>query len=172
MLEQILKLFRHMEWADAFIWSAILNSDAARNDSYVLERLRHSHTVQNAFLNLWKGNQYVPNAGESLTLIEILNWARNFHVMAQEYIATLNGESLEKPIKVPWSAGIERRLGRPASITTLGDTAFQAVLHTTQHRGQVTATLRELGIERVTNDFIVWLWLGQPKADWPSEAIK
>lgn len=172
MLELILKLFRHMEWADAFVWSAVLGSDAARYDSYVIERLRHSHTVQNAFLNVWKGNEYVPNAGESLTLLEILKWARNFHVMAQEYIASLNEQSLENPILVPWSRGIERRLGRAASTTTLGDTALQTVLHSTQHRGQVTARLRELGIERVTNDFIVWLWLGQPKSEWPSETIK
>jgi uncharacterized damage-inducible protein DinB len=172
LLEQILKLFRHMEWADAFVWSAVLHSDAARNDSDVIKRLRHSHTVQNAFLNTWKENPYVRNAGEALTLPELLEWARNFHPMAQEYLASLNEQSLEKQILVPWCRGVESRIGRPAGITTLGDTALQTVLHSTQHRGQVTLRLHELGVDRTVTDFIVWLWLGQPKPEWPLEAIK
>src|SRR5262245_2636375 len=110
ILESILKLFRHMEWADAFVWSAVLHSDAASNDSDVIKRLRHSHTVQNAFLNTWKGNPYVPNAGEALTLLELLQWARKFHGMAQEYVGSLNEQSLEKPILVPWSRGVEARI--------------------------------------------------------------
>jgi uncharacterized damage-inducible protein DinB len=172
MLELILKLFRHMEWADALVWSAVLHSDAARNDSDVIKRLRHSHTVQHAFLNTWKENQHVSNAGDSLSLMELFQWARNFHVMAQEYLRSLNEESLEKTIVVPWSRGTEQRIGRPASITSLGDTALQTVLHSTQHRGQVTLRLHELGIERTLTDFIVWLWIGQPKPEWLSEAIK
>lgn len=82
MLEQLLKLFRHMQWADASVWSAVLKSDAARNDPDVNKRLRHSHTVQNAFLNTWKENPYVSNAGEALSLLELLQWARDFHGMA------------------------------------------------------------------------------------------
>ena len=172
MLEQILKLFRHMEWADALVWSSVLRSEAASKDSDVIKRLRHSHTVQNAFLNTWKGNQHVSNAGDSLSLLELLHWARNFHVMAQEYLRSLDEESLEKPIVVPWSRGTEQRIGRPASITTLGDTALQTVLHSTQHRGQVTLRLHELGSERTLTDFIVWLWIGQPKPEWSSDTVK
>jgi uncharacterized damage-inducible protein DinB len=172
MLEQILRLFRHMEWADAAVWSAVLKSEAAREDDDVIKRLRHSHTVQNAFLNTWKENPYVPNAGEALTLLELLQWARDFHRMAREYLASLKEESLEKPIVVPWSKGTEKRIGRPVSITTLGDTALQTVLHSTQHRGQVTLRLHVLGVDRLVTDLIVWLWIGQPNAEWPSEAIK
>jgi uncharacterized damage-inducible protein DinB len=172
MLELILKMFRHMEWADAIVWSAVLHSDAARNDSDVIKRLRHSHTVQHAFLNTWKGNQHVSNAGEALSLPELLQWARNFHVMAQEYLQSLHEEFLEKPIVVPWSRGVEQRIGRPASTTTLGDTTLQTVLHSTQHRGQVTLRLHELGLERTLTDFIIWLWMGQPKPEWPSETLR
>lgn len=172
MLEQLLKLFRHMQWADASVWSAVLKSDAARNDPDVIKRLRHSHTVQNAFLNTWKENLYVPNAGEALSLLELLQWARDFHGMAQEYLASLDEQSLEKQIVVPWSRGWEQRMGRSASMTTLGDTALQTVLHSTQHRGQVTLRLHALGVPRLVTDLIVWLWMGQPKPEWPSEAIK
>lgn len=172
MLELILNLFRHMEWADAMVWSVVLRSDTASHDSDVIKRLRHSHTVQHAFLNTWKGNQHVPNAGDSLTLLELFEWARNFHVMAKEYVESLNEQSLEKQIVVPWSRGVEARIGRPASITTLADTALQTVLHSTQHRGQVTLRLHELGLDRLLTDFIVWLWLGQPKPEWLSDTIK
>lgn len=172
MLEQILKLFRHMEWADALVWSTVLRSETARNDSDVIKRLRHSHTVQHAFLNTWKENLHVSNAGETLTVLELFQWARNFHVMAQQYLQSLDEKSLEKTIVVPWSRGTEQRIGRPAGPTTLGDTAFQTVLHSTQHRGQVTLRLHELGSDRTLTDFIVWLWIGQPKAEWPSDTIK
>jgi uncharacterized damage-inducible protein DinB len=172
MLKEIQKLFRHMEWADAFVWTAVLKSEVARNDADVIKRLRHSHTVQNAFLNTWKENPYVPNAGESLTLLELVQWGRNFHTMAQDFLASLSQETLEKQVVVPWSKGWETRNERTAGITTLGETALQTLLHSTQHRGQVTLRLHALGIDRTVTDFIVWLWMGQPKAEWPSEAIK
>jgi uncharacterized damage-inducible protein DinB len=161
-----------MEWADAAVWSAVLKSEPARDDADVIKRLRHSHTVQHAFLNTWKENPHVSNAGEALTLLELLQWARSFHGMAQEYLHSLSEQSLEKQVIVPWSRGTEQRIGRPASITTLADTALQTVLHSTQHRGQVTLRLHALGVDRLVTDLIVWLWMGQPKPEWPAEAIK
>jgi len=39
-------------------------------------------------------------------------------------------------------------------------------MHSTHHRGQVNARLRELGGEPPLADFIVWLWWGRPAASW------
>jgi uncharacterized damage-inducible protein DinB len=68
-----------------------------------------------------------------------------------------------KPL--PWSSMVEKRLGRPPGITTIGETALQVALHSTYHRGQVNARLRELGGEPPLVDYIAWLWQGKPSAE-------
>src|SRR4029079_18425257 len=96
-VESIRKLFRHMEWADALVWSAVLRCGDAGNDSIVIERLRHTHTVQHAFLRAWKEQEHISNAGGSLTLNELMPWARDFHNSARDYLASMSEETLEKP---------------------------------------------------------------------------
>jgi uncharacterized damage-inducible protein DinB len=41
-------------------------------------------------------------------------------------------------------------------------------MHSTYHRGQVNARLRELGIEPPLTDYIAWIWFGRPEAEWPA----
>jgi len=48
----------------------------------------------------------------------------------------------------------------------LAKTAFQVTGHSTCHRGQVNTRLRELGAYPPLVDYIAWLWLGRPAADW------
>ena len=64
----------------------------------------------------------------------------------------------------------EQRLGRKPSGTTVGETGLQVALHSTYHRGQVTARLREVGGEPPLVDYIAWVWLGRPAAEWPAVA--
>ena len=45
-------LFRHMAWADAVIWRAILQA-APPTDDRLHHLLHHIHTVQHAFLPVW-----------------------------------------------------------------------------------------------------------------------
>jgi uncharacterized damage-inducible protein DinB len=61
------------------------------------------------------------------------------------------------------------RLGRQASPTTLGETILQAAMHSTYHRGQISARLKEVGTDSPLTDYIVWLWLGRPPAHWPPD---
>jgi uncharacterized damage-inducible protein DinB len=69
-------------------------------------------------------------------------------------------------VTLPFRESIEARFGRCAP-TTLEETALQVVFHTTHHRGQICARLRELGGEPPTPDFLAWVWLGRPQAAWP-----
>ncbi len=41
-------------------------------------------------------------------------------------------------------------------------------MHSTHHRGQVAARLRELGGEPPLVDFIAWLWWKRPEPEWPA----
>ena len=54
-LNDLNDLFRHMEWADASVWRAVLASDAARADTKLRELFYHVHMVQRAFLRVWQG---------------------------------------------------------------------------------------------------------------------
>jgi uncharacterized damage-inducible protein DinB len=39
-------------------------------------------------------------------------------------------------------------------------------MHSAYHRGQVASQLRELGGEPPLTDFVAWIWLDRPPADW------
>ncbi len=56
---------------------------------------------------------------------------------------------------------------RPIGAVCVGQSAVQVAMHSTHHRGQVAARLRELGVEPPMVDFIVWVWIGKPAAEWP-----
>ncbi|MGH9902557.1 MAG: DinB family protein, partial [Pyrinomonadaceae bacterium] len=62
---------------------------------------------------------------------------------------------------------VGERIGRAPATTTAGETALQVVLHGTYHRGQVNARLKEVGGVPPLVDYIAWLWLGRPAAEWP-----
>jgi uncharacterized damage-inducible protein DinB len=59
------------------------------------------------------------------------------------------------------------RFGREPVPTTMRETMLQVAMHSTYHRGQVNARLRELGAEPPLTDYIAWLWMGKPAAEWP-----
>jgi uncharacterized damage-inducible protein DinB len=40
-------------------------------------------------------------------------------------------------------------------------------MHSAHHRGQINVHLRELGIAPPLVDFIIWVCLGKPPAEWP-----
>jgi len=158
-------LFRHMEWADASVWRAVLASDA-RADTKLRELFYHVHMVQRAFLRVWQGEtQYTgfPTFEDNSSLIE---WARGYYPDAFAQLKSWTSDDLAKPLNVPWASMVEKLLGRSPADTTLGQTAQQVALHSLYHRGQVNARLRELGGEPPLVDYIAWLWLGRPQADW------
>ena len=49
----------------------------------------------------------------------------------------------------------------------MAETCLQVCSHSTYHRGQVNARLREIGAEPPLVDYIAWLWFERPAADWP-----
>ena len=169
-LESIRSLFRHMEWADALVWREVLEFPPAAGDAGVKQRLHHSHLVQHAFLNTWRRVPHTVNAGSALDLAALAQWAWQFHAEASAYLAGIGESVLDEPIELPWARLMTSGLGREPAVPSLGETALQVALHTTHHRGQINALLRELGAEPQTTDFIAWPWLGLPAPEWPAEA--
>ncbi|MFN8003908.1 MAG: DinB family protein [Acidobacteriota bacterium] len=162
------ELFRHMEWADALVWNAVLTTEGARTDAKIQEYLQHVHTVQQAFFTLWRAE---PLTGQFPTFADaasLMTWGQSYYGDVHAYLAQLTPEAAAKPLSPPWAAMIEKRLGRPPGATTIAETALQVVLHTTYHRGQINARLRALGADPPLVDYIAWLWQERPAATWPT----
>lgn len=158
--------YRHMEWADARIWHAVMTSDAAKADGALRQRLHHLHAVQRAFLAVWRNEPVDFTAGASLGPDELATWGRDYHREALQFVETFSEPELDRPIVLPWTAWVKQRLGKEPQAPTLGETLFQVTSHSTHHRGQVNAGLRPHGVEPPLVDFIAWVWLGKPVAEW------
>ena len=168
-IDTLTDLYRHMEWADATVWTAVLRSTSACGDEKLQGVLYHLHLVQHAFLRVWRGEPRetpYPTFGD---LAALMRWARDYYPeVTAELRGRTNGRTSD-PLSVPWADMVEARLGRRPGATTFGETALQVVLHSLYHRGQVNLRLRELGGEPPLVDYIAWLWLGRPRATWPAE---
>ena len=165
--ELLQDLLRHMEWADAKVWSTVPDSTPA--DKRLLDLLLHIHTVQQAFLAVWTNTDVsvvFRNPEEFASLALLREWARPYYARAQDYISGLSAPELGVPVQMPWAAQLAERLGRPPGVTTVAETCFQVCSHSTYHRGQVNARLREIGAEPPLVDYIAWLWFDRPAPDW------
>lgn len=167
-LKTFIDLFAHMEWADASVWTSALGFEAGRTDPKFRDLMYHLHMVQRAFLRTWRGE---PREAPYPTFEEaraVADWGRGYYPEAWAVLRAQNDETLSAPLVIPWSAMVEQRLGRAPGETTIADTALQVVLHSMYHRGQANLRLRELGGEPPLVDYIAWIWLGRPAAEWPA----
>lgn len=158
-------LLNHMMWADAEIWKKVLNLPAAENDDRIKKLLYHLHQVQYAYFFLCDEHpSKIPKPEEFTNIKSIAVWCREY----QEKMNLLLSSEMAgaKIIEIPWSKFMERRLGKKIVPATLEETMLQVSSHSTYHRGQINTRFRELNGEPAIVDFIVWVWLGKPQADW------
>lgn len=160
-IDTIRDLFRHMEWADATVWRAV---PADLMDERLRTLLHHCHLTQRAFLNVWrhaamdfvKLDAFPTNAA-------LAQWAREYHEDVKPFVDAIDEVSLSDPVHMPWA---ERFAGRVPGPVTLRDTLHQVAAHSTYHRGQANARLRELGATPPLVDYIAWIWHERPAAEW------
>lgn len=174
-LDLLRELMRHMEWADALVWSAIAREPDAVADTTLLDRMLHIHAVQQAFLHVWKGESPAfPDRSQLREAGSIRRWARDYYPQAHHFLDSLDIQRLAASVVMPWADPMMETLtGRPASgVPTLAETILQITAHSTYHRGQVNLQLRQLNIEPPLTDFIAWIWLGRPEPGWPSATLR
>jgi len=165
----LLDLYRHMEWADAAVWTAVLAADDGPSDPKIHGYFYHLHMVQRAFLRTWRGEPRDTPYPTFDKAPALMLWGQTYFSEAFEHLETLNEAKLSEPMPMPWASMVAERLGRAPEVTTIGDTALQVALHSTYHRGQINARLREVGGEPPLVDYIAWIWLGRPAAAWPQD---
>jgi uncharacterized damage-inducible protein DinB len=169
-LEVIGELYRHMEWADACVWKAVLAAPATGGDADIHERLRHLHGVQVNFLSSWRKRPFDREHARGLDLDGLARLCRGFHADAAAYVASLHESELDAPHVLPWAAYVSERMGRPVAESTLRDTLVQAAAHSQYHRGQVNTRLKQVGGTPPSVDYIAWIWRGKPRPEWPAAA--
>lgn len=161
------RLYAHMEWSDALVWSEVLAHGPSTEDPFVCDSLLHLHGVQRAYLTGWTGGTpQMPGADEFTSLHAIRDWARDFYPNLTGFLDSLQDEDLRGKDAVLWPEMVERAIGQPPVPITLGDMMLQVVTHSVHHRAQVSRRVRELGGEPAFIDFVAWAWLGDPRADW------
>jgi len=167
-IDLLRQLIRHMEWADAEVWRSVLAHEPAGGDQRLRDLLTHLHLVQRLFLVVWKQQPMDPSRGkpEFATAAELRAWAQTYYAEANRFLDGLDAEALIGGVSMPWIKSFETQLGRTFSTPTLGETIFQVSSHSTYHRGQVNARLREVGGEPPLVDYIAWIWFGRPAPDW------
>ena len=160
-------LYKHMEWADADVWTAVLRSKDGPTDQKLRDYLYHLHLVQYAFLKAWRGETAVPTSPTFDDAASLMAWARAYHGQGLSHLESLGEQGISKPMMQPWTDMIEQQIGKRPAETTLGETALQVALHSQYHRGQANARLRAVEGAPPMVDYIVWLWLGKPPPSWP-----
>lgn len=166
-LASISDLYRHMEWADALVWSKVPAVEASDPDETLRTLLAHIHATQLAFEAAWHGNEVdYRQEVDFPTLSAVRAYGRPFYRRLPDFLSSLSDTELQKPLPVPWVRYYERRIGGKAVVTTLGETMVQVALHTQYHRAQVNTRLRQLEVVPPLVDYIAWLWRGRPEPEW------
>ncbi len=174
--EILVELTRHAEWADAEMWRAVLDAAGkgpAALDSKVEFWLHHIHVVQHAFVYIWRGEPLVfPEIGDFAEPLALADWGREGHASIQGYLDQAGGADLDRELEIPWTEQLKARWNRPIGPVSVAQSATQVAMHSTHHRGQVAARLRELDVEPPMIDYIAWVWFGKPEAEWPEGGAK
>jgi uncharacterized damage-inducible protein DinB len=166
---ELRQLLSHMEWADALVWQAVMPLEGAREDPRIRELLHHVHTVQWVYLQLWLGEDLAVRGPDDFPdLPSLCRWARAYHDDLAAFLSSLDASVLDRPVRFPWAEALVERFGEVAT-TDVRQAILQVTSHSTYHRGQVNARIRELGGEPPLTDFVAWVWAGQPSPGWPED---
>ncbi|MDQ3281327.1 MAG: hypothetical protein M3Q69_07925 [Acidobacteriota bacterium] len=167
-IDVIRDLFRHMQWADAEVWRALHAHPAALEDEKLRGTMQHLHVVQRAFLLMWSGGAINPDELYAKRPVdEMIAHARAYYGEADAFFDAFDMSRAGDTLHMPWLAHFSEQLGRPLESPAYSESFLQLPMHSTYHRGQVNARLRELGGEPPLVDYIAWIWFGRPAPQWP-----
>jgi uncharacterized damage-inducible protein DinB len=160
MLDVIRDLYAHQEWADAEHWRATLDSEAARRDPELKERLVHLHAAQQVWLGRWQGVSLpFPKVEDHASIEDTFHFAQACHAALRAYLSLRKEPDLAEAVTYTNLAG--RTFTQP-----LGDLMLHLTMHSQYHRGQNATRLRALGTPAPSTDLCTWQREGRPAAMW------
>ena len=102
--ETLIELAAHMEWADALVWSTLLQSAAARDDAAAKGWLHHLHTVQRVFVSNWRGQPLqLTEIASFETVPALAAWGRAGVADLRAFLAAADPDTLARPVEMPWA---------------------------------------------------------------------
>ena len=165
--EELVGLAAHMEWADALVWSTVLQSNAARADDRIRDLAPpRPHRAAGLHQRLARAAAPAHRCRQLRRPAGAGHLGRAGLADLRAFLAAADAAALARTIEMPWAKHVATA-GRPIPHPTLAETALHLSIHTAHHRGQATARLRELGAEPPLVDYIAWLWKGRPEPLWP-----
>lgn len=159
---ELSQLLDHMRWADAVVWEAALTTPDAEEDERLRLLFHHVHSVQWAYLHLFREQPVeLPDLETFSQMSSIRRWGEEGHDELRALKTTLRPEDLDRTIDFPWAEQLMDTYDRVHPVD-LRQGLVQLTSHSTYHRGQINARIRELGGEPPLVDYVVWLWAGRP----------
>ena len=102
-MDTLTDLYKHMEWADAVVWTAVLGSESGQTDEKVRDYLYHLHLVQRAFLRAWHGEQHETPYPAFDDARSLMLWGRDYHSEVSTYLGAVSDEKISEPMPLPWA---------------------------------------------------------------------
>ena len=107
---QMREMARHMAWADATVWSAVLAAPQAADDEKIADTLHHIHLVQHIFVQAWTGAEFaLRERKEFATLADIAAWGSD----GRRGVLSFVDRRDERPVGRGASNALGRVLRRP-----------------------------------------------------------
>ena len=104
------EMARHMAWADAAVWSAVLAAPQAAGDAKIADTLHHIHQVQHIFLQAWTRAQFtVRERKEFATIDDIAAWGVEARRGVLSFVEQVSGADLAQEMRMPWAAFFEQQ---------------------------------------------------------------
>src|SRR5258708_4406840 len=100
-------------------------------------------------------------------LRSLAEWGRAYHDAVTPFLETLEQQSLDRVVHLPWAARLTAVMGLPPANPTMWETLPQVVMHSLYHPGPVNMRLPQLRPEPPLVHHIPRIWIGRPAPDWP-----
>lgn len=148
MLNEVDRLFAHMEWADRLVVSGL--TARAEVPTHVLRELGHILGANELWLSRLEHRESRSPVWPMLSLVEAAALAGSLHAGYSEYLATLDESALEKTAPYTNSAG-------QSFETPVRDILLHVAMHAQYHRGKLNLLLRQAGQEPIPTDYIAFV---------------
>jgi len=150
MIEHLLRLFDHMEWADRRTLASLGQTPAPPPKALTL--LAHLAGAERIWLCRVRGEDSSRFSvwPPELTLAQCAELLEANHTGFNAFLRTVDAADLSARVHYKTSKG-------QAMETVLEDILLHVALHGAYHRGQISALVRQAGLEPASTDFIAFV---------------